>query len=189
MVLPLALKVGLGPGALLLTPRLDAFEDRASAYHGYHSSARASWGSVPLALRITSLMPGAMRCASPCGAGGSRMANFAPDGSSVYPKVTESQAAHCFWCYTSAHTCRPVAWLLLVKTGLCLRFRAIRNACADSSCPPQGLTRWCRLVTRSNCSRSLPSSPSGIDSRLMAWLATARVTALWAGCPWVLHLC
>ena len=48
---------------------------------------------------------------------------LAPDGSPVYPKVTGSQALHCFWRYTSAHTCRPVAWLLPVRAGLCLRFR------------------------------------------------------------------
>ena len=48
---------------------------------------------------------------------------FTRDGSPIYPKVTGDQAAHCFWCYTSAHSCRPVAWVLPVKTGLCLRFR------------------------------------------------------------------
>ena len=44
-------------------------------------------------------------------------------GSPVYPEVTGSQALHCFWCYSSAHTCRPVAWLLPVKAGLCLHFQ------------------------------------------------------------------
>ena len=48
---------------------------------------------------------------------------FTLDGSPVYPKVTGSQAAHCFWCYTSAHTRRPIAWLLPARAGLCLRFR------------------------------------------------------------------
>ena len=41
----------------------------------------------------------------------------------VYPRVTGSEALYCFWCYTSAHTCRPVAWLLPRRHGLCLRFR------------------------------------------------------------------
>ena len=48
---------------------------------------------------------------------------LAPDGSPAYPKVTGSQVAHCFWCYTSAHTRRLIAWLLPVRAGLCLRFR------------------------------------------------------------------
>ena len=84
-----------------------------------------SWSSVPLALRITFLDASShalrltlRRRRLPHGE-----QQFAPDGSPVYPKVTQSQALHCFWCYTSAHTCRPVAWLLPVKAGLCLRFR------------------------------------------------------------------
>ena len=80
---------------------------------------------MPLALRIT--FPDASRHALRLTLQHWRLPHgeqqFAPDGSSVYLKVTGSQAAHCFWCYTSAHTCRPVAWLLPVKTGLCLRFR------------------------------------------------------------------
>ena len=52
---------------------------------------------------------------SHCGAGGSRMLK--------YPRVTGSEALYCFWCYTSAHTCRPIAWLLPIKEALCLRFR------------------------------------------------------------------
>ena len=84
-----------------------------------------SWSSVPLALRITfpdasshALRLTLRRRRLPHGA-----QQFAPDGSPVYPKVTGSDALHCFWCYTSAHTCRPIAWLLPVKTGLCPRFR------------------------------------------------------------------
>ena len=84
-----------------------------------------SWSSVPLALRITfpdasshALRLTLWRRRLPHGA-----QQFGPDGSPVYPKVTGSDALHCFWCYTSAHTCRPIAWLLPVKAGLCLRFQ------------------------------------------------------------------
>ena len=85
-----------------------------------------SWGAVPLALRITfpdgtchALRLTVRRRRLPRDEG----QVLAPDGSPVYPRVTGSQSHHCFWCYTSAHTCRPVAWLLPVKAGLCLRFR------------------------------------------------------------------
>ena len=85
-----------------------------------------SWGSVPLALRITftdatchALRLTLRRRRLPHDEGPA----LAPDGSPVYPKVTGSQALHCFWCYTSAHTCRPIAWLLPSKAGLRLRFR------------------------------------------------------------------
>ena len=81
--------------------------------------------SAPLALRIT--FPDASRHALHLTLRRRRLPHgeqqHTPDGSPVYPKVTKSQAPHCFWCYTSAHTCRPVAWLLPVKSGLWLRFR------------------------------------------------------------------
>ena len=136
-----------------------------------------TWASVPLALRTT--FPDASTHAL------RRKRMFTPEGSPVYGKVTGSQAAHCFWCYASAHTCRPIAWLLPVRAGLAsaFAFGATRRACSASSCPPQGLTLWCRMATRSNCFLSLPSSPSEMDPRQQACLAAARETALWAGCP------
>ena len=84
-----------------------------------------TWVSMPLALRIT--FPDASIHALRLTLRRRRLPHgeqqFTPDGSPVYPKVTGSQAAHCFWCYTSAHSCRPIAWLLPVKAGLCLRFQ------------------------------------------------------------------
>ena len=91
-----------------------------------HPLEPVSWSSVPLALRIT--FPDATRHALRITLRRRRLPHhdaqqLAPDGSPVYPKVTGSQALHCYWCYTSAHTCRPIAWLLPVKAGLCLRFQ------------------------------------------------------------------
>ena len=85
-----------------------------------------SWGPVPLALRIT--FPDATCHALRLTLRRRRLPHpeeqvLTPDGSPVYPRVTGSEAPYCFWCYTSAHTCRPVAWLLPFKGGLCLRFR------------------------------------------------------------------
>ena len=84
-----------------------------------------TWASVPLALRVT--FPGASAHALRLTLRRRRLPHrdsmITPDGSPIYPKVTGSQAAHCVWCCTSAHTCRPIAWLLPVRTGLCLRFR------------------------------------------------------------------
>ena len=105
-------------------------EGSSSARRGEAEGGRIACGN---------LSPGALyhlRCASPfrmprampsvlhCGAGGSRMTK----GRSLPLMEALSipghrEPLHCFWCYTSAHTCRPIAWLLPVKAGLCLRFR------------------------------------------------------------------
>ena len=80
-----------------------------------------TWASVPLALRIT--FPDASTHALRLALRRRRLPHseqmFTSDGSPVYTKVAGSQAAHC----TNAHTCRPIAWLLPVRAGLCLRFR------------------------------------------------------------------
>ena len=103
------------------------FEDR---HQDIMDTARplepVSWSSVPLALRIT--FPDATSHALRLTLRRRRLPHddvqpLAPDGSPVYLKVTGSQALRCFWCCASAHTCRPVAWLLPVRAGLCLRFR------------------------------------------------------------------
>ena len=58
--------------------------------------------------------------------------------SPVYPRVTESQAAHSFWSYTSAHTCRPIAWLLPVRARLYLRFRRNTQSVLRLALPSSG---------------------------------------------------
>ena len=90
--------------------------------------APVTWALVPLALASPFLMPRRRRRLP------HREELFAPDGSPVYPKVTGSQAAHCFWCYTNAHTCRPIAWLL--PAGALPSLSAQHAARSDSSCPP-----------------------------------------------------
>ena len=85
-----------------------------------------SWGPVPLALRIT--FPDATCYALQLTLQRGRLPHaegqvLAPDGSPVYPRLTGSKALYCFWCYISAHTRRPIAWLLPAGDGLCLRFR------------------------------------------------------------------
>ena len=108
-----------------LDPEAYPFEDRPQhTLDTIRPLASITWASALLALRITfpdasshALRLTLRRRQLPHGE------QFSPDGSSVHPKVTGIQAAHWFWCYTSAHTCRPIPWLLSVKAGLCLRFR------------------------------------------------------------------
>ena len=148
-----------------------------------------SWSSVPLALRIT--FPDASSHALRLTLRRRRLPHgeqqFAPDGSPVYPKSREAKLS-------TASGATPVLTHVAPLPGFCrsrLAFAcasdAIRSACSDFSCPPLVLTRWSRTVSRSNCSLSLPSSPSGIDPHLMALLVVACVTAPRAGCPLVVH--
>ena len=59
-------------------------------------------------------------------------------GTPIFPIVTGSQERHCYRSYTSARTHRPVAWLVPLQAGPCLRFPRATQTVRSLPLPTEG---------------------------------------------------
>ena len=124
-------------------------------------------------------MPRPMPCASPCGAGGSRMASKCSPRMGAL-STRRSQEAKL----PTASGATPVLTRAAPSPGFCRcgrasasAFGATRRACSGSFCPRQPLALLCRTAARSSYFPSLPSLPSWMDAHLETCLVTASGTA------------
>ena len=166
------------------------FEDRPQHIMDIRPLEPVSWSSVPLALRIT--FPDATSHALRLTLRRRRLPHdedqqLAPNGESCLFQSHGQPISplQLVLRYTSAHTCRPIAWLLPVKAGLCLCFRRNTQRVLRLILPTSGTAPLEQDGFTVELLPKLVFSPFETGLPPQALLVLAHVMMLQAGCPLV----